>query len=99
MAATVNVTGTEPLPFAFDSIEIHSTLDAAVQVHCALEARTSTLPLPPLRGRAVALLDSSNRHSPAACDTCARWPLIITPPVREVGSAFAAAANWTAPGP
>jgi hypothetical protein len=91
--ATLNATGAVPFPFAFDVTEIHSTSDAAVHVHSPLEARTSTLPVPPACGNDVALLDSSNRHSPAACATCARWPFTITPPVRAAGSAFAPTAN------
>jgi hypothetical protein len=46
--ATVNVTGTDPLPFAFELIVIHGESEAAVQVQRALDARTSTVPLPPL---------------------------------------------------
>lgn len=99
VGATVNVTAADPLPLAFELIEIQLASDAALQVQSALDARTSTLPLPPLWGSAVALLDSSNRHSPAACDTCARCPLTITPPVRVAGSPFAATVNWTAPDP
>jgi len=44
----VNVTAADPLPFAFELIEIQLMSDAAVQVQSALDARTSTLPLPPL---------------------------------------------------
>jgi len=72
VAATVNVTGADPFPFAFELIVIHSTVETAVQVQSALDARTSTLPLPPLRESAVALLDNSKRHSPGACAICAR---------------------------
>jgi hypothetical protein len=93
VGATVKVTVAEPFPFAFELTEIQSTSDAAVHVQSGLDARTSTVPVPPLWGSPVALLDSSSRHSPAACATCARCPFIITPPERDAGSAFAAALN------
>jgi hypothetical protein len=91
--ATENPTGSDPFPLALDVMETQSTSDAAVQVQSGLEARTSTLPVPPAFENEVALLDNSSLHSPAACDTCARWPLTMTPPVRVAGSAFAATMN------
>ena len=99
LAATVNATGLEPLPLTFDVIAIHSASDAAVHVHSGLEARSSTLPVPPACPNDAEVPASSNRHSPAACVICARRPLTMTPPLRATGSAFAAALNWTAPSP
>ena len=70
--ATVKLTGAEPLPLALEVMDTQSTSEAAVQVQSALDARTSTLPVPPARGNDVALLDSSSLHSPAAWLTWAR---------------------------
>jgi hypothetical protein len=70
--ATENPTGREPFPVALDVIATQSTSDVAVHVHSGLDARTSTLPVPPAFDSAVALLDNSSLHSPAACVTCAR---------------------------
>jgi hypothetical protein len=99
VGATVKVTAADPLPLAFELIEIQSTLGVAVQAQSALDERTSTLPFPPLWGRDAAVLESSKRHSPAACDTCARCPFTMTPPVRDAGSALVDTVNWTAPDP
>jgi len=66
VAATVNVTDAEPFPLAFVLTEIQSTSEEAVHVQSGLDARTSTLPEPPACAKAVALLESSKRHSPAA---------------------------------
>jgi hypothetical protein len=99
VGATVNATGAEPLPLAFDVTEIQLASDVAVHVQRALDARTSTVPLPPVCGNDVALLDNSYLHSPAAWVTCARWPFTMTAPVRVAGSAFAPTANCTVPDP
>ena len=66
VAATVNATDAEPFPLAFVLTEIQSTSEEAVHVQSGLDARTSTLPDPPPCANAVALLESSKRHSPAA---------------------------------
>src|SRR5262245_13493162 len=97
--ATVNPTAAEPFPLALDVMEIQLASEVAVHVQSGLDARTSTLPVPPVCGSDVALLDNSNLHSPAACVSWARWPFTITLPVRTAGSAFAPTANWTVPGP
>jgi|KBSMisStandDraft_5_1062788.scaffolds.fasta_scaffold579646_2 hypothetical protein len=70
--ATENPTGSDPFPLALELIETQSTSDVAVQVHSGLEARTSTLPVPPAFENDVALLDNSSLHSPAAWVTWAR---------------------------
>lgn len=69
---TENPTESDPFPLALDVMEAQSVSDVAVQVQSGLEARTSTLPVPPAFENDVALLDSSSLHSPAACATCAR---------------------------
>ena len=91
--ATENPTGRDPFPLPLDVMETQSTSDAAVHVQSGLEARTSTLPLPPAFENDVALLDNSSLHSPAACVTGARWPLTMTPPVRVAGSALGVTVN------
>jgi hypothetical protein len=48
VGATVNVTVADPFPFAFELTEIQSTVETAVHVQSGLDARTSTLPVPPL---------------------------------------------------
>ena len=93
VAATVKETVADPFPFAPELIEIQFTSDTAVHVQSALDACTSTLPVPPVCGIDVALLERSIRHSPAACAICARWPFTMTPPVRAAGSAFGATLN------
>lgn len=99
VGATVKVTAAEPVPFGFEVIEIQPAEDEAVHVQRELEARTLTLPEPPVWAKDAEESDSSNRHSAAACVTCARWPFTITPPLRATGSPFAVALNWTAPSP
>ena len=47
VGATVKETAAEPLPFAPDVIAIQSASDAAVHAQSALDAPTSTLPVPP----------------------------------------------------
>ena len=46
-AATLNSTAAVPFPEAPDRTVIHGESDADVQVHSALEARTSNAPDPP----------------------------------------------------
>jgi len=48
VGATVKVTVADPFPLAFELTVIQSTSDTAVQVQSALEARTSTVPVPPV---------------------------------------------------
>jgi len=47
VGATLNATDAEPFALAAEVTVIQFTVDAAVHWHSALDARTSTLPLPP----------------------------------------------------
>ena len=99
VGATLNETAAEPFPFAPELIAIQSASDEAVQVQSALDARTSTLAVPPPWPKDAALFPSVKRHWAAACVTCARDPFSMMPPLRATGSPLAAAVNSTVPFP
>jgi hypothetical protein len=99
MGSTLKLMDADPFPVAPEVMETHVTPDVAVHVHSGLEARTSTLPVPPACGNVASLCESWNLHSAAACVICARCPFNVIPPVRVTGSALVAALNWTLPSP
>ena len=71
VAATSNATVPLPVPLAPDRMVIQLESEAAVQVHCALDARTTMVPLPP---EGLKLAEDSWRlmsQSPPDWVTCA----------------------------
>jgi hypothetical protein len=98
-AATSNSTAAVPFPLAPARTAIQGESEEAVQVHSALDGRTSKAPEPPVW---LNVLDGSDREKPqsaAACITSTRCSFRTTEPRRTCGSGLAAAATSTDPSP
>ena len=67
MGDTSNVTFADPVMLAGEVIVTQFTPDEAVHGHPPLEARTSTLPVPPDAPMDADVADRSRWHSAAAC--------------------------------
>lgn len=66
VAETLKATDADPLPLAPDVIAIQSESEDADHGHNGLDARTSTLPVPPADGKDADLAPRSIRQSAAS---------------------------------
>jgi hypothetical protein len=99
VAATSNLTVALPVPLAPDLIWIHSLSDDAFQVQSALDACTSTLPVPPVSGKLPDDVLRRMVHSAAACEMAGCWSFTAIVPRRVMGSVLAATTYSTDPSP
>lgn len=98
MAVTVSVTGPEPVPDAPLEIEIQLADSLVVQAQFD-EVVTDVDAVPPAAGTVSLVGEIAYEQAAAACVTVKVAPAIVSVPVREVVTVFAATLNDALPGP